>query len=105
MAQPRHEWYFREWLAYFGMRQARGCEALDWPKSKVSKLVSGDQAYDRESVNALAALFNLAPYELLMAPEEAMAMRRMRTDAIRIAADTVLPYRADPVDHLTGTHG
>lgn len=102
---PRFDWYFPEWLTYYGKAQARVIEALDWPKSKVSKLYNGLQPYDRESVNALAAFFNIAPFELLMHPEEAMALRRLRSDAIRIAADRRVPFTAEPPDLATGTHG
>ena len=59
---------------------------LDWNKAKVSLTASGKQPYDREAVNEASAYLNLQPYELLMHPDEAMALRRLRQDMARIAA-------------------
>lgn len=85
MATPRHDWFLKEWLRYYGKKQADMVRDLDWNKAKVSLTASGKQPYDRECVNEAAAYLNIAPYELLMHPDDAMALRRLRQDVARIA--------------------
>lgn len=85
MPAPRHDWFLKEWLRYYGKRQADMVRDLDWNKAKVSLTASGKQAYDRDDVNEASAYLNIAPYELLMHPDDAMALRRLRRDAAAIA--------------------
>jgi len=87
MASPAHDWYLSRWLDATGLKQA-GLERLTgWDKRKASFLVNGRQPYRRQEVNEAAAALNIEPFELLMHPEDAFALRRLRTDAIRIAAE------------------
>ena len=86
MARPSHDWYLIDWLKALGKKQAHVARDLDWNKAKVSLTASGKQPYTRDDINEIAAYLNLAPYELLLHPEDAMAIRRLRTDAIRIAS-------------------
>lgn len=85
MAKPRHDWFLKEWLKAVGKKQADMARELEWNKAKVSLTASGKQPYNREDVNEASAYLNIAPYELLMHPEDAMALRRLRQDAARIA--------------------
>jgi len=87
MVSPRHDWFLKEWLRYYGKKQADMVRELDWNKAKVSLTASGKQPYDREAVNEASAYLNLHPYELLMHPDDAMALRRLRQDAARITAN------------------
>lgn len=82
-----HDWFLAEWLTTLRMKQARLMEIADWDKRKTSELVNGKQRYNRDIINEAAAALNLQPYELLMHPDEAMAIRRMRESALRIAGD------------------
>lgn len=86
MAAPHHDWFLKEWLRYYGKKQADMVRDLDWNKAKVSLTASGKQAYDRDDVNQASAYLNIQPYELLMHPDDAMALRRLKRDAARIAA-------------------
>lgn len=86
MAAPHHDWFLKEWLRYYGKKQADMVRELDWNKAKVSLTASGKQPYDRDDVNQAAAYLNIQPYELLMHPDDAMALRRLKRDAVRIAA-------------------
>ncbi len=95
MIPPRHDWYLKEWLAALGKKQADIVRDLDWNKARVSLMIRGDQQYTRDAVNELSAYLNLSPYELLMHPDEAMALRRLRTDMIRLAASTEIPEPED----------
>ncbi len=87
MANPRHDWYLKEWLATLGRKQADLVRDLDWNKAKVSLTASGKQPYSREDVNEIADYLAIKPYELLMHPEDAMRLRRLKADAIRLAHD------------------
>jgi transcriptional regulator with XRE-family HTH domain len=87
MKKPRHDWFLKEWLKTTGKKQADVARDLDWNKAKVSLTLHGKQAYDRDDINEMSAYLNIAPYELLMHPQDAMALRRLRQDALRIAAD------------------
>lgn len=116
MAQPRHDWYFNEWLDYFGKSQADVYTALDWNKSKASLFASGQQRYHRDDLNGLAALLHLEPFELLLPPERAMAIRSLRASAEEIVkevpeptdmwAEKVARQTSDkPTRRKTGTDG
>jgi hypothetical protein len=88
MAAPRYDWYLKEWLASCQKRQSDIVKDLDWNKSKVSLMVRGLQPYTREEINALADYLNIKPHELLMHPEDAHAIRRLKADMIRLAHET-----------------
>jgi hypothetical protein len=100
----RHDWYLREWLATAGISQADLDRLTEWGKRKTSELVSGKQRYNREVVNEAAAVLHVAPYELLMHPDDAMAMRQMRGAAEKYV--TIAHSVEDDDDHIgpkTGT--
>lgn len=84
MAPPLHDWFLKEWLGVLGKKQADIVKDLDWNKAKVSLMVNLKQAYTREEVNELAAYLNISPHELLMHPEDAMALRQLRASARQI---------------------
>lgn len=85
MAQPQHDWYLKEWLRTLSKRQADIVRDLEWNKSRVSLMLHGKQPYDRDSVNELASYLNIKPHELLMHPDDAMALRRLRAEVVRLA--------------------
>jgi transcriptional regulator with XRE-family HTH domain len=87
---PEHQidardWFLREWLAYRGMRQTDLSRATGIPKATMSAIFNGKTGYYRDLVNALAAALQVQPFELLMPPEEAMAIRRLLSTAREIA--------------------
>lgn len=85
----RFDWYIQEWMkALDDMSQADLMRLTGYPKAKVSDLVTGKQRYNREILNEIAHALNIRPYELLMHPADAMAIRRVRDDAKKIAAVT-----------------
>ena len=88
MAPPRHDWYLREWLRTTNKKQADVVRDLDWNKARVSLMVRGIQPYDRDSVNELADYLNLRPHELLMHPDDAHAIRRLKAEMIRLAHES-----------------
>lgn len=87
MARPRHDWYLKEWLQTLGKKQADLVRDLDWNKAKVSLMLRGQQQYNRDAINEVADYLHLHPHELLMSPDEAMALRNMRDTALRVVAE------------------
>lgn len=96
MAAPRHEWYLREWLRASQKKQEDIVRDLGWNKSRVSLMARGIQPYDRDSVNEIAAYLNIRPHELLMHPDDAMAIRRLKAEMIRLAHETPDEHEPEP---------
>lgn len=84
-ARDHTDWFLKEWMAYLKIRQVDFVHKLDWSKGKANEIAHGKTKYNRELVNELANMMNLYPYELLMHPDDAMALRRLRLDLSRIA--------------------
>ncbi len=104
MAPPEHNWYFREWCEALGKRQVDLVRDLGWNKSKASLMWRDTQGYTKQEVNELSAYLAIHPFELLMHPADAMALRRFRESAsevsnLALVADTTAPMatQADEV--------
>lgn len=91
MAEPRHDWYLTAWLRQLDKKQADIVNDLDWNKAKVSLMARGLQPYDRDAVNEIADYLHLRPFELLMHPDDAMRMRALRAEMIRLAHENETP--------------
>lgn len=87
-------WYLKEWMDHLGKRQSSLVSELGWLKGRASKFYHGQHSYRREIVNELAAWLGIAPYELLMPPADALAIRRLRETAAEIVATTPAPGKA-----------
>ena len=94
---PGFDWYLKEWLASLGKRQADIVRDLGWNKARVSLMLRGKQPYDRDSINELATYLNLRPHELLMHPDDAMALRRLRSLADQV---TQIPFGGTAGDEI-----
>ncbi len=79
--QLGHRWYLREWATLIGKIQADAQRDLGWPRAKTSDLWNGKQRYTQETIDQVADWLNLEPFELLMPPEEALAIRQLRSAA------------------------
>lgn len=79
-----------------GMKQAKLCALTGWDKRKASELVTGKQRYNRDSLNEAAGALQIRPFELLMHPSDAMALKRLRDTAVQIAADPGTAYDPGP---------
>lgn len=88
----KHTWFLWEWMQAFDppKTQADMQREMGWSKAKANDVFSGQQ-YTQQIVDDVARWLNLRPYELLMHPDDAMAVRRMREDAKRIAAEPPAP--------------
>jgi hypothetical protein len=94
MLEP--DWYLREWLRYFGKRQASLVNELGWTKNRASIVWHSRQPYRRDLVNEIARWLELKPYELLMEPREAAALKRLRESAAQIVAEDDTPFEPAP---------
>lgn len=79
------DWYLKEWLAFLGKRQASLVNELGWDKARANHVYHGKQAYKRDLVNEVSQWLEIQPYELLMPPQEAVALRNLRASALQIA--------------------
>lgn len=68
--------------------QARLAKECDWTPSTMHGIYHGRTSYYRDIVNLLASKLNIEPFELLMPPERAMAMRRFQDAAFAITQDS-----------------
>lgn len=76
------------------MRQSDIMKATGYSRATMSDLSTGKQRYNRDVINEVAAAMHIRPHELLMHPDDAMALRRVRESAARIAAETPAPDAA-----------
>lgn len=102
--KTRADWYLKEWLTTLGKRQSDIARDLDWNKARVSLMLHGKQPYDRDAINEIAAYLNLREYELLMPPEQAMALRRLQSSAEEIVT-IAHSAEAEAEERRTGTNG
>lgn len=79
------DWHLKDWLAHFGKKQASLVNELGWDKSKAHIIWHSKQPYRRDYVNEVSRWLGLEPYELLMAPREALALRQLKASAAAIA--------------------
>jgi transcriptional regulator with XRE-family HTH domain len=103
MAEPQHDWYLKEWLRYAGKSQADVVRDLDWNKARVSLMARGKQEYTRDAINELATYLNIAPFELLMHPDDAASLKRLRSTAMQ-AIENGKIFDQAPAER-TGTKG
>ncbi len=69
-----------------GKRQADAQRDLGWSKATASHLWNGKQRYTQDHVDEVAQWLGIEPFELLMEPSLAKAMRAFREAASVIAA-------------------
>lgn len=82
-------WYLREWMQAKGVtKQADMMKLAGWSKATMSQLYNGKQDFSPKILKEAAHALGVQPYELLMHPDQAMAMMRLRKDALRIVADS-----------------
>lgn len=98
----KHTWYLREWLQQSDppLSQADMQRGMSWSKAKAHDVWHGQQ-YTQAMVDELSSWLNVRPFELLLPPAEAMAIRRMRESAVTIASSQ--PNVAVPKRSVTGS--
>lgn len=94
-------WYLREWMEFRGL-SGRGAQAemmklTGWSKATMSQLYSGSQDYSPKLVNEAAVALKVEPFELLMHPDRAMALRDVHASAATIVKLHAKPPVLEPV--------
>jgi transcriptional regulator with XRE-family HTH domain len=95
MAKPGWDIFLKQWLKALEKTQQDVADGLEWNKAKVSLIANGKQPYSRDDVNQLAEFLNLRPHELLMHPDDAFAIRRLKAEMIRLAHENEEPRSLD----------
>jgi hypothetical protein len=72
-------WYLQEWFASVGKIQRSMVTELGWLPAKANKVWHGIQEPRASEIHEIAQMLNIAPHELMMHPEDAMAIRRLRS--------------------------
>lgn len=86
-----------------GVRQRDVIERTGWSKTTASLLYNCQQDYNPQLLLEAAAALNLEPYELLLPPDRANAIRQT-TSTIRLAAERRLDFVLPPREFAsTGT--
>lgn len=75
------DWFLPEWMASLRVTQADLCRATGWSKATANDIYHGKTEYYRAIVNQLADALHVQPWELLMSPEDAHHIRRLRAAA------------------------
>ena len=92
-------WFLREWMRTQNVqKQTDMMDRTGWSKAKMSQLYNGMQDFNSEILQEAALALNIRPYELLMHPEEAMALRQMHANALTIAADRHAVFLSEPAE-------
>lgn len=89
-------WYLREWMDTLHVRQSQMVEEAGWSKTTASLLYNCQQDYNPDLVEQAAHALKISPYELLMRPADAMALRGFRENAIKLAAESRVDYTPGP---------
>lgn len=71
--------------------------ATGWSRRKASDIVTGEQRYNRDIINDAARALNLNPFELLLHPADAMAMRQLRQGGVSLASDNRSNFQDFPL--------
>jgi transcriptional regulator with XRE-family HTH domain len=103
-----HRWHLAEWARLRGKRQADAQRDLGWSKATASELWNGNQRYTQDLVDQVAGWLKIQPFELLMPPSEAEALRQVREAAYAIAAEHGVDFAPAPPAvgaRRTGTKG
>ena len=89
-------WYLKEWMDMLEVNQAEMIRRTGWSKASASQLYNNKQDYSPKIVNEAAEALNVAPFELLMKPWEAMALRKQRAAAIELVHSAESPPSNSP---------
>ncbi len=91
-----HRWFLPEWAKELGKRQRDAQHELGWAKASASDLWNGKQRYTQDLVDEVATWLGILPFELLMPPAQALALRRLRQSAAAIVAEQGADWDGPP---------
>lgn len=82
--EMRPDWYLVEWMRSKNMTQAALGKATGWSKATVNDIYHGKTKYYRDILNECARALQINPYELLMPPELANAIKAQTESSFTI---------------------
>ena len=102
---PRHDWYLREWLDTLRQSIAWLESETGWTHRIANQLVNRKVHWNRDHLSLAATALRIAPYELMMHPDDAMQIRELRAREVglRLAADADRKQRVknEPAKKIT----
>jgi hypothetical protein len=101
-SRPTHDWYLKEWLGSLNVSIAKLESETGWTHRIANQLVNRKTRWNRDHLALATQVLRLRPYELLMHPDDAMAIRKLMADAGPVAE---LGERLKLVSDRTGTDG
>jgi hypothetical protein len=100
MAQrPYDDWFLKEWMRSKDVTQKFLQEESGWTYRITSQLVNRKTRWNRDHLMLAAKILKVRPYELLMHPDDANALKRFRAEALTVAAEQTELFRVAPA-HL-----
>ncbi len=97
-------WFLPEWMAAAASEgrgsQAKMIELTGWSRATMSQLYNGQQDFSPAILRAAAIALSAEPFELLIPPERAFAIRRAMASLREVAS---LVYES-PTERKNGTH-
>lgn len=96
-----HTWFIRDWSKLAGFTQADAQRELGWSKAKASDVWNGQQ-YTQSIIDELAPKLKARPFELLLHPDEAMLLRRLRDGGPRAVTSNDKPRQVREKETATG---
>jgi hypothetical protein len=84
-AKPTSDWYLKEWLGTLDATVTWLEGETGWTHRIASQLVNRRTRWNRDHLALAAKVLRIAPYELLLHPEDAMHIRRLRS-AVEVEA-------------------
>jgi hypothetical protein len=91
MARSDPDWYLPEWIEAQRIEFPHAWlkKETGWSAGKVSNVLTGLKRYDKDIVNIVSRALQIRPYELLMPPPLAYAIRAMREEGPKLAAEAL----------------
>lgn len=76
---PQHDWYLKEWLASLDTSVTWLERETGWTHRIASQLVNCRTRWNRDHLMLAARTLRISPFELLLHPDDAMQIRRLRS--------------------------
>lgn len=89
------DWFLQDWMKARDCTQADLCRELNWSKAKVNDIYHGRTEYYRGIVNPIAWALKVEPWELLLHPADANALKAMQESALRLVAERREAFKAE----------
>lgn len=97
-AKPYDDWFLKEWMRSKRMTNKILQENAGWTYRITSQLVNRKTRWNRDHLILAAKILQIRPYELMMHPDDANAIKRFRAEALTVAAEKTDLFQPAPAD-------